>query len=108
MYRKLMLAAATRVPGLAAACLASLANEHERGLGGWQSEMLTVAEVVQTCGSAAAAAADVVSHLTVDTDRMGRNLEATRGVIFAAGARPHDLLGSAELFRQRLLGVSES
>ena len=103
----LILAAATRLPGLAAAALSGLANEHERGLGGWHADMLTAAEAVQTSGSALAAAATIVSQLTVDPERMRRNLEAARGIVFPAGGRPDDHLGSAERFRRRLLGNAQ-
>lgn len=102
-----ILAAAVRVPGLASACLAALVNEHERGVGGWHAESITVAEVVQTTGSALAAAADIAEHLTVDRDRMRHNLETMRGVVFPKDRRPEDSLGSAELFRRRLLGDVE-
>ena len=42
------LAAATRVPGLVAAFLSGMVQEHERGVGGWHAEAPTVAAVVQT------------------------------------------------------------
>lgn len=103
----LILAAATRVPGLTAACLAGLVNEHERGVGGWHAEALTLSEIVQTTGSALAAAAAIAEQLAVDDERMRRNLEAARGVAFPADGRPEDSLGSAELFRRRLLGDAE-
>jgi 3-carboxy-cis,cis-muconate cycloisomerase len=109
----LILAAAQRVPALTAAFLAEMVQEHERGLGGWHAEGLTIAEVVQSTGSALAAAADLVEHLTVDRDRMRRNVEATRGVVFAAGDgasdkdKPDDALGAAETFRRRLLDEDE-
>jgi 3-carboxy-cis,cis-muconate cycloisomerase len=99
-----ILAAAARVPGLASSCFSGLANEHERGVGGWHAEALTISEIVQTTGSALAAAANLAEHLSVDEDRMRRNLETFRGVVFPEGGRPEDCLGSAELFRRRLLG----
>jgi 3-carboxy-cis,cis-muconate cycloisomerase len=81
-----VLAAATRVPALASAFLTGMVQEHERGLGGWHAEALTVAEVVQSSGSAVLAAADLVEQLEVDADRMRSNIAATRGVIFAERA----------------------
>ena len=105
----LILAAANRVPALTSAFLAGMVQEHERSVGGWHAEGITIAEVVQSTGSALAAAADLVEHLTVDRDRMRRNLEATRGVVFAVGDqapstdKPEDYLGAAETFRRRLL-----
>jgi 3-carboxy-cis,cis-muconate cycloisomerase len=105
----LILAAANRVPALTSAFLSGMVQEHERSVGGWHAEGITIAEVVQSTGSALAAAADVAQNLTVDRDRMRRNLEATRGVVFAVGDqapstdKPEDSLGAAETFRRRLL-----
>ncbi|PYR54704.1 MAG: 3-carboxy-cis,cis-muconate cycloisomerase [Acidobacteria bacterium] len=81
-----VLAAATRVPGLVSAFLSGMAQEHERAVGGWHAEATTIAAVVQSCGSALAATADLVETLTVDPDRMRRNLSGTRGVVFAERA----------------------
>ena len=81
-----VLAAATRAPGLVSAFLAGMTQEHERGVGGWHAESLTLAALVQGCGSALAAAADLAEGLTVDPDRMRRNLAETRGVVFAERA----------------------
>ena len=87
------LAAATRMPGLAADFLAGMVQEHERGLGGWHAEAVTIASVVQTAGAALAAMADVAGTLTVDADRMRANIDATHGVVFAE--RASMLLGRA-------------
>jgi 3-carboxy-cis,cis-muconate cycloisomerase len=78
-----ILAAASRVPGLVATFLSSSVHEHERAVGGWHAEAPTVAAVIEATGAAAAAAANVLTGLTVDTARMRTNLEATRGVMFA-------------------------
>jgi 3-carboxy-cis,cis-muconate cycloisomerase len=75
-------------------------------LGGSQSEWPTVAAVIQTTGLAAASVAEIVEGLTVDTTRMRRNLEETRGIVFAEKAtvllaekfgreRAHELLEAA-------------
>lgn len=82
----LALAAAVRVPGLVADFLSAMVQEHERALGGWQSEWPTVSGIIQTCGLAAASMAEVAEGLTVDPARMRTNLEATKGVIFAERA----------------------
>jgi 3-carboxy-cis,cis-muconate cycloisomerase len=79
----LTLAAAHRVPGLVAAFLTSMVQEHERGVGGWQAEWPTVSAAVQATGLAIACMAEVAEGLTVDPVRMRSNIEATRGVIFA-------------------------
>jgi 3-carboxy-cis,cis-muconate cycloisomerase len=77
------IAAATRTPGLVAAFLAGMVQEHERGVGGWHAEWPTVAELVQATGSALAAIADAIGGLTVDAERMRANLAATGGTVFA-------------------------
>ena len=78
-----VLAAATRMPGLVATMLASGTHEHERAVGGWHAEGPVVADAIQTTGSALSAMADVVEALTVDPARMRQNIDATRGGIFA-------------------------
>lgn len=107
----LILAAANRVAALTSGFLAGMAQEHERGIGGWHAEALTLAEVVQATGSALAAAADAIEHLRVDPERMRHNLEATRGTVFASDAgaarEPEAYLGSAETFRTRLLSEDD-
>jgi 3-carboxy-cis,cis-muconate cycloisomerase len=80
------MAAAARMPGLVAAYLTGMQQEHERAAGGWQTEWQTVAELVQTTGSALASMADAVEGLTVKPERMRANLEATAGAVFAEKA----------------------
>ena len=82
----LALAAANRVPGLVAAFLAGMVQEHERGVGGWQAEWPTVAEVIQSTGAAAASMAEAAEGLDVHAARMRENIEATHGAIFAERA----------------------
>jgi 3-carboxy-cis,cis-muconate cycloisomerase len=77
------IAAATRLPGLVASFLSAMAQEHERGAGGWHAEWPTLAAAVQSTGAALASLADVVSELDVYPDRMRQNIERTNGVIFA-------------------------
>jgi 3-carboxy-cis,cis-muconate cycloisomerase len=80
------LAAAHRVPGHVAAFLSAMGQEHERAVGGWQSEWPTVAAVIQATGLAAASMAEVSEGLSVDESRMRANIEATGGIIFAERA----------------------
>ena len=77
------IAAATRMPGLVAAYLTGMVQEHERAAGGSQAEWPTVSAVVQTAGAAVSSLAAVVEGLTVDTDAMRMNLEKTGGVVLA-------------------------
>ena len=77
------LAAAARLPGLAATMLAGLVQEHERAAGAWQAEWPVIAEALQATGAALEAMRDVIAGLTVDPARMRANLDATRGTVFA-------------------------
>ena len=94
----LVLAAATRLPGLVASYLTAMMSEHERGVGGIQAEWPAVSAIVQSTGAAAAALATVVEGLEVDPARMRVNLDATGGTIFAERAV---LLLSPSLGRDR-------
>jgi len=82
----LTLAAAERVPVLVASFLSAMVQEHERAVGGWQSEWPTVASIVQSTGSAASSLAEVAEGLSVDPARMRQNIANTRGLIFAERA----------------------
>jgi len=82
----LTLAAANRVPGLVAAFLAGMVQEHERGVGGWQAEGPTVAGVIQSTGLAIASMAEAANGLEVDAEQMNANIEATGGTVFAEKA----------------------
>ena len=77
------LAASARLPGLVAAFLTGMVQEHERAVGGWHAEWPTIADAIQTTGSALSAMADAATGLSVDPDRMRVNIEGTNGVIFA-------------------------
>ena len=77
------LAAAVRVPPLVSTMLASMVQEHERALGGWQAEWDTLPVIFQLCGGALQQMHLVVGALVVDAARMRSNLDATHGLIFA-------------------------
>ena len=78
-----VLAASMRLPGLVAAFLTGMVQEHERAVGGWHAEWPTIAAAVQATGSALEAMADLAGELTVYPDRMRANIERTNGAIFA-------------------------
>src|SRR5262249_30922119 len=80
------LAAANRMPGLVASYLSCMLQEHERAVGGVQSEWPTLAAIVQATGLAAASIAEIAAGLAIDTVRMRQNIEATQGVIFSERA----------------------
>lgn len=79
----IVLAAAVRLPSLAASFLTAMVQEHERGLGGWHAEWPIITSAVQAAGASAAALAGVASTLSVSPDRMRANIERTNGAIFA-------------------------
>jgi 3-carboxy-cis,cis-muconate cycloisomerase len=72
------LSAAIRAPHLAATIIASLPQQHERGLGGWQAEGPVLAELFQLAHGALMAMAPVIEGLEVNTDRMAANLVAAK------------------------------
>jgi 3-carboxy-cis,cis-muconate cycloisomerase len=78
-----ILAAARRVPGLVSTMLSAMVHEHERGLGGWQAEWETLPEICLLTAGALSHTHFMVSGLVVDAKQMEKNLEATRGLIFA-------------------------
>jgi 3-carboxy-cis,cis-muconate cycloisomerase len=98
------IAAATRVPGLVATYLSSMVQEHERSVGGVQSEWPTIAEVIQATGVAAASIAEIAEGLTVDAGSMRKNLDATHGAIYAEKAM---ILLAAKIGRDKAHQVLE-
>lgn len=73
------LAASLRAPGLVATLLAAMPQEHERGLGGWQTEWTALPELLRITAGAARAMAEALEGLVVDADRMRRNLDRFGG-----------------------------
>jgi 3-carboxy-cis,cis-muconate cycloisomerase len=63
--------------------LGDLAHEHERAVGGWHAEWEALSGALAFAGGAVAAAADAVTGLTVDTERMRTNLGASGGLVLA-------------------------
>jgi 3-carboxy-cis,cis-muconate cycloisomerase len=96
---------------------AGLAHEHERGIGTWHAEWEALSGALAFSGGAAAAAADAVTGLEVDVERMRRNLEASGGLVLAervsfaltarlGRSRAHEVVGEAartRSFREALL-----
>jgi 3-carboxy-cis,cis-muconate cycloisomerase len=80
------LAAATLAPNLAAAIFAAQAQEHERGVSGWQPEWPAFSALALVASGAVSAVADIAQGLEVDSERMRLNLAATRGQIMAEPA----------------------
>jgi len=88
-----ILAAATRAPGLVATMLAAMPQEHERGLGGWHAEWDALPDLCRLTAGALRHAIEVAQGLELDPARMRANLDCTGGQIMAealmmaAGAR---------------------
>lgn len=78
-----VLAAATRVPGLVSTMLSAMVQEHERGLGGWQAEWETLPEICLLAAGALSHTLYLLRGLVVDEKQMQKNLETTHGLIFA-------------------------
>ena len=68
------LSAAIRAPGLAASLLGGMAQEQERGLGGWQAEGPVLADLFLLAAGSAAAMADIAEGLEIDEQAIARNL----------------------------------
>jgi 3-carboxy-cis,cis-muconate cycloisomerase len=78
-----VLAAAMKVPALVSVMLAAMAQEQERGLGGWQAEWETLPEICLLTAGALEQTVRMMEGLQIDTARMRQNLEATHGLIMA-------------------------
>lgn len=77
------LAAAARTPQKAATILATLPQEHERGLGNWQAELAEWPGLFLSAHGAVSALREAFSGLVVNTDRMHQNIDNLQGLIFA-------------------------
>jgi 3-carboxy-cis,cis-muconate cycloisomerase len=79
----IILSAAIRVPALVSTMLTGMVQEHERGLGGWHAEWETLPEICMLAGGAIAQTASVLGGLQIHEDRMAKNIDETRGLIFS-------------------------
>jgi 3-carboxy-cis,cis-muconate cycloisomerase len=71
----LAVACAERTPGLVATMLSAMAQEHERGAGGWHAEWETLRDLLRLTGSAAASLRETLEGLEVDAGRARENLD---------------------------------
>lgn len=78
-----ILAAATREPGLVATLLSAMVQEHERGLGNWQAEWEVYPEIFRLVAAALERALEIADGMEVSPSRMESNLEATQGLAMA-------------------------
>ena len=77
------LSAATIAPNLTATLLAAQVQQHERGLGGWQTEWITLPALALVTSGALHAVAEIAEGLEIDVDRLRANLDASSGQIMA-------------------------
>ncbi len=82
----LAIAAADRVPGYVASFLAGMAQEHERGVGGWHAESATIARTIEDTGLALASMVEVAEGLKLDAAKARKDIADARGAIFAERA----------------------
>lgn len=78
-----ILANAQRVPSLVATMLNAMVQDHERATGAWHAEWETMSAVVQLSAGALHKTVEVTDGLEVDSEQMLRNVEITKGLIFA-------------------------
>jgi len=79
----LALASGVRVPGYVASFLSGMAQEHERGVGGWHAESATIARTIEDTGLALVSVLEVAEGLKVDAAKMRQSIADTHGTIFA-------------------------
>jgi 3-carboxy-cis,cis-muconate cycloisomerase len=77
------LAAARRTPQHAAALLACMDQQHERGLGNWQAELAEWPQIFLSSHGALAALDEAFAGLEVNRERMLHNIQALHGLVFA-------------------------
>ncbi len=76
-------AAARLALGLVPVVLASLIQEHERAVGGWQSEWAALPDLFRATAGAVDRVRLTVQGLEVNAERMRANLDLTRGLLMA-------------------------
>ncbi|HET8911256.1 MAG TPA: 3-carboxy-cis,cis-muconate cycloisomerase [Ktedonobacteraceae bacterium] len=76
--------AATRLAmGYVPTILSAMAQEHERAIGGWQSEWATIPDLFRTTACALEHLRRSLAGLQINTGRMKANLDLTRGLVMA-------------------------
>ncbi len=68
--------AAVRAPGLVASLISSLSfNEHERGLGGWQSERPLLEDLLLLCHGSVWVVSGMLADIQINEQKIAKNLE---------------------------------
>ncbi|NWA05166.1 3-carboxy-cis,cis-muconate cycloisomerase [Pseudomonas gingeri] len=78
-----LIATATRVPGLLSTLFSAMPQEHERSLGLWHAEWETLPDICRLVSGALQQALIVSEGLEVDPARMLENLDLTQGLLLA-------------------------
>jgi len=78
-----VLAAARGVHALVPLLLGAMAQDQERATGPWQAEQLALPQIFVLTSAALAHSRTIAEGMTVDPERMRRNLAATHGLILA-------------------------
>jgi 3-carboxy-cis,cis-muconate cycloisomerase len=76
-------ACAAQAPGLVATLLGAMAQEHQRGAGGWHAEWRPLSSLLESTGSAAYWLRAALDGLRPDVERMRANLDLTDGALLA-------------------------
>lgn len=92
------IAASRLALALASALMSGMAQEHERGIGGWQAEWAAIPELFGYTAGAVNRARRMFDGLEVNAARMRANLDAS-------GLDPESHLGSADAFIDRALAT---
>ena len=77
------LASVSRVSGLMSTLFSALPHEHERALGGWQQEWMSVPQIMEIAAGSAKAMSETCKILSPDTNKMRHNLDILNGVIMS-------------------------
>ena len=77
------LSAANIAPNLVATLFAAQVQQHERGIGQWQTEWMTYPVLALVTSGALHAVTEIAEGLEIDIDRLRANLDATGGQIMA-------------------------
>lgn len=78
-----ILAATRGVHALVPVMLGAMTSDYERSTGPWQSESLALPQCVALTAGALSNARSIAEGMTVDAERMRRNLDLTAGLIMA-------------------------
>jgi 3-carboxy-cis,cis-muconate cycloisomerase len=77
------LAGAKRAPHLLATLLDAMPHEHERALGGWQVEWVTIPAIFEIAAGSISAVANMCEKLEVNSEKMKYNLDALNGLFMS-------------------------